>query len=208
MSDIITIYIIYITYTRVTCFWIILDADFGASRWLMEEADAQVAAIKAAEAAENADFEKKRRRRKLRRRRHAGDRDEFEMGFTIETGYIWVYLGIHHDLSTFHRITWGYHHFQLNHLSPARKWVEGWDIVSSAKLKAFEMIVKTRIARLCRTCQSWCVYSFSFLKGFKSHVQSLGIYSFAAMTRKHKFHVFLPGQEKKSQQKRGFTYKP
>ena len=46
-----------------TCCIIILDADFGASRWLMEEADAQVAAIKAAEAAEKAEFEKKPRRR-------------------------------------------------------------------------------------------------------------------------------------------------
>ena len=46
----------------VACFCIILDADFGTSRWLMEEADAQVAAIKAAEEAENAEFEKKRRR--------------------------------------------------------------------------------------------------------------------------------------------------
>jgi hypothetical protein len=27
--------------------------------------------------------------------RHAGDRDEFEMGFTIETGYIWVFIMIY-----------------------------------------------------------------------------------------------------------------
>ena len=53
-------------YTHRCCI-IILDADFGASRWLMEEADAQVAAIKAAEAAEKAEFEKKPRRRKLQR---------------------------------------------------------------------------------------------------------------------------------------------